>query len=159
MPASRPFSSLRSAARLAGFCAYSRSTGRIWAAAGRAAAIAIATRSTNREDLSANCMILSSWQNRDCRTTPISAARLAHQRASNSIPVFGVDSLDSLRTQSSKLDGGYTSGMKTAVYVPDDVFEKVERLARRYRKSQSEVFCAAIRVYVTHYLTVEVSVL
>ena len=77
--------------------------------------------------------------------------------AVNSIPLFGVDSLDPLRTQSSKLDGGYTSGMKTAVSVPDDVFEKVERLARRARKSRSEVFSAALREYVARHAPDEVT--
>ena len=39
---------------------------------------------------------------------------------------------------------GYTQGMKTAVSIPDEVFEKVERLARRARRSRSEVFSAAL---------------
>jgi hypothetical protein len=30
---------------------------------------------------------------------------------------------------------GHTSGMKTAVSIPDDLFEKAERLARRMKKS------------------------
>lgn len=52
---------------------------------------------------------------------------------------------------------GYTSGMKTAVSVPDDVFEKVERLARRSRKSRSEVFSAALREYVARHAPDEVT--
>jgi Arc/MetJ-type ribon-helix-helix transcriptional regulator len=41
----------------------------------------------------------------------------------------------------------YTPGTKTAVSIPDDVFEKVERLVRRARRSRSEVFSAALREY------------
>jgi metal-responsive CopG/Arc/MetJ family transcriptional regulator len=38
--------------------------------------------------------------------------------------------------------------MKTTVSIPDDLFEKVDRLARRSRRSRSEVFSAALREYV-----------
>ncbi len=38
--------------------------------------------------------------------------------------------------------------MKTAVSVPDDVFEGAERLARREGRSRSEVYSAALRDYV-----------
>ena len=38
--------------------------------------------------------------------------------------------------------------MKTAVSIPDEVFEKVERLARRARRSRSQVFSAALEEYV-----------
>jgi metal-responsive CopG/Arc/MetJ family transcriptional regulator len=47
--------------------------------------------------------------------------------------------------------------MKTAVSVPDDVFEKVERLARRAKKSRSEVFSAALREYVARHAPDEVT--
>ena len=51
----------------------------------------------------------------------------------------------------------YTPGMKTAVSIPDEVFEKVERLARRTRKSRSEVFSAALREYVARHAPDEVT--
>lgn len=38
--------------------------------------------------------------------------------------------------------------MKTAVSVPDDVFESAERLARREGRSRSAVYSAALRDYV-----------
>ncbi len=38
--------------------------------------------------------------------------------------------------------------MKTAVSVPDDVFELAERLAKREGRSRSEVYSAALREYV-----------
>lgn len=44
--------------------------------------------------------------------------------------------------------GGYTFGMKTAVSIPNDVFENAERLARRTRKSRSRLFSDALREYV-----------
>jgi len=47
--------------------------------------------------------------------------------------------------------------MKTAVSIPDDVFEKVERLARRGRRSRSEVFSAALKEYVARHAPDEVT--
>jgi metal-responsive CopG/Arc/MetJ family transcriptional regulator len=47
--------------------------------------------------------------------------------------------------------------MKTAVSIPDEVFEKVERLARRARKSRSEVFSAALREYVARHAPDEIT--
>ncbi|MEX5213049.1 MAG: ribbon-helix-helix protein, CopG family [Nitrospiraceae bacterium] len=47
--------------------------------------------------------------------------------------------------------------MKTAVSIPDEVFTKVERLARRARKSRSEVFSAALREYVARHAPDEVT--
>jgi metal-responsive CopG/Arc/MetJ family transcriptional regulator len=38
--------------------------------------------------------------------------------------------------------------MKTAVSIPDDLFEAAERLARRTRKSRSGLFSDALREYV-----------
>ena len=47
--------------------------------------------------------------------------------------------------------------MKTAVSIPDDVFEKVERLARRGQRSRSEVFSAALAEYVARHAPDEVT--
>ncbi len=52
---------------------------------------------------------------------------------------------------------GYTLGMKTAVSIPDDVFEKAERLARRAKRSRSEVFSAALAEYVARHAPDEVT--
>jgi metal-responsive CopG/Arc/MetJ family transcriptional regulator len=38
--------------------------------------------------------------------------------------------------------------MKTAVSIPDDVFEKAEHLARRMKKSRSQLFRNALEEYV-----------
>jgi predicted CopG family antitoxin len=50
-----------------------------------------------------------------------------------------------------------TTGMKTAVSIPDDVFEKVERLAKRGRRSRSELYAAALREYVARHSPDEVT--
>ena len=47
--------------------------------------------------------------------------------------------------------------MKTAVSIPDEVFEKVERLARRSGRSRSEVFSAALAEYVARHAPDEVT--
>ena len=47
--------------------------------------------------------------------------------------------------------------MKTAVSIPDEVFEKVERLAQRGRRSRSDVFSAALREYVARHAPDEVT--
>jgi metal-responsive CopG/Arc/MetJ family transcriptional regulator len=41
--------------------------------------------------------------------------------------------------------------MKTAISVPDDVFESAERLARRERRSRSEIYSTAVREYVARH--------
>lgn len=47
--------------------------------------------------------------------------------------------------------------MKTAVSVPDDIFEGAERLARREGRSRSEVYSAALREYVARHSPDEVT--
>ncbi len=41
--------------------------------------------------------------------------------------------------------------MKTAVSIPDDVFEGAERLARRKKKSRSQLFSDAVKEYVARH--------
>ncbi len=41
--------------------------------------------------------------------------------------------------------------MKTAVSIPDDVFTQTERLARRLKKSRSEVYSLALAEYVARH--------
>lgn len=55
-------------------------------------------------------------------------------------------------------DVGYTSGMKTAVSIPDDIFERAERLARRTKRSRSRVFSDALREYVARHSPDEITV-
>jgi predicted transcriptional regulator len=47
--------------------------------------------------------------------------------------------------------------MKTAVSVPDDLFTQVDRLAKRSRRSRSEVYSAALREYVARHAPDEVT--
>ena len=47
--------------------------------------------------------------------------------------------------------------MKTAVSVPDDLFARVDRLAKRSRRSRSEVYSAALREYVARHAPDEVT--
>jgi metal-responsive CopG/Arc/MetJ family transcriptional regulator len=47
--------------------------------------------------------------------------------------------------------------MKTAVSIPDDVFQGAERLARRTRKSRSQLFSDALREYVARHAADEVT--
>jgi len=47
--------------------------------------------------------------------------------------------------------------MKTAVSIPDEVFERAERLARRSKKSRSQLFSEAVREYVARHAPEEVT--
>ena len=47
--------------------------------------------------------------------------------------------------------------MKTAVSIPDEIFEKAERLAKRAKRSRSEVFSAALREYVARHSPDEIT--
>jgi metal-responsive CopG/Arc/MetJ family transcriptional regulator len=47
--------------------------------------------------------------------------------------------------------------MKIAVSVPDDVFERAERLARQAGRSRSEVYSSALREYVARHTPDEVT--
>jgi metal-responsive CopG/Arc/MetJ family transcriptional regulator len=48
--------------------------------------------------------------------------------------------------------------MKTAVSIPDDVFEKAERYAQRLKKTRSEVYSQALREFVArHYAPEEIT--
>ena len=47
--------------------------------------------------------------------------------------------------------------MKTAVSIPDEVFERAERLARRTKKSRSKLFSDAVAEYVARHAPEEVT--
>lgn len=46
---------------------------------------------------------------------------------------------------------GYTLGMKTAVSIPDDVFEEAERLAAELQTSRSQLYSRALKEFVTRH--------
>ena len=54
-------------------------------------------------------------------------------------------------TPATARPSGYTSGMKTAISIPDDVFAEAERLARRLKTSRSELYSRALREYVARH--------
>lgn len=47
----------------------------------------------------------------------------------------------------STLEESYTHGMKTAVSIPDDVFQEAERLAQHLGWSRSRLYTEAVRDY------------
>jgi metal-responsive CopG/Arc/MetJ family transcriptional regulator len=47
--------------------------------------------------------------------------------------------------------------MKTAISVPDEIFESAERLAKRSRRSRSELYSAALKEYVARHTPDEVT--
>ena len=47
--------------------------------------------------------------------------------------------------------------MKTAVSIPDDLYEGAERLARRSKKSRSRLFSDALREYLARHAADEVT--
>ena len=47
--------------------------------------------------------------------------------------------------------GGYTTGMKTAISIPDDVFEEAERLAIELQTSRSQLYSRALQEFVARH--------
>ncbi len=46
---------------------------------------------------------------------------------------------------------GYTTGMKTAISIPERIFRDAERFARRLRKSRSQLYADAIAEYLARH--------
>ncbi len=51
----------------------------------------------------------------------------------------------------------YTKGMKTAVSLPDDIFEEAEALAEAQRMTRSGLYTAALREYLARHRPDEVT--
>ncbi len=47
--------------------------------------------------------------------------------------------------------------MKTAISVPNDVFEEAERLAKKTQKSRSQLYSDALREYLAHHSSEEIT--
>ena len=47
--------------------------------------------------------------------------------------------------------------MKTAISIPDDVFEVAEQLARRTKKSRGQLFSDAVREYIARHAADEIT--
>lgn len=52
---------------------------------------------------------------------------------------------------------GYTSGMKTAISLPDDLFRTADRLAKRSGKSRSQLYADALAEYVARHSPDEIT--
>ena len=52
---------------------------------------------------------------------------------------------------------GYTSGMKTAISIPDSVFQAAEKHAKRMRKSRSQLFSEAMVEYLERHTPDEIT--
>lgn len=52
---------------------------------------------------------------------------------------------------------GYTIGMKTAVSVPNELFDRADRLAKHLQVSRSELYSRALREYLTRHSPEEVT--
>jgi antitoxin MazE6 len=48
-------------------------------------------------------------------------------------------------------DGSYTTGMKTAISLPDRVFREAEKHARRAGKSRSQLYADAVSEYLVRH--------
>jgi predicted transcriptional regulator len=60
----------------------------------------------------------------------------------------GVEAARPFYALANRRERSYTFGMKTAVSIPNELFDLAERLARRTRKSRSRLFSDALREYV-----------
>ena len=54
-------------------------------------------------------------------------------------------------------DAGYTTSMKTAISVPDHIFGRAERLARRSGRSRSELYSTAMAEFLARHEIDEVT--
>jgi len=51
----------------------------------------------------------------------------------------------------ASIRGSYTSGMKTAISLPDAIFRDAERLAKRLKKSRSKLYVEAVAEYLARH--------
>ena len=51
----------------------------------------------------------------------------------------------------------YTNGMKTAVSLPDELFQRADQLAKRLEVSRSELYSRALREYLARHAPDEVT--
>ena len=70
---------------------------------------------------------------------------------SSTLPLHSEMSAISLLILVRNWSYGYTLGMKTAISIPNDLFDGAERLARRTRRSRSRLFTDALREYLARH--------
>ena len=64
---------------------------------------------------------------------------------------FTVGDQEGFSSLRQRLAAGYTFGMKTAISIPDEVYAGAERLARKLRKSRSQLYSEAVADYVARH--------
>jgi len=47
--------------------------------------------------------------------------------------------------------------MKTAISIPDDLFDRADKLARQTKRSRSQLFCDALKEYLARHTTDDVT--
>ncbi len=47
----------------------------------------------------------------------------------------------------NSINSSHTDCMKTAISIPDHIFEEVNKLAQKNKTSRSQIFCAAVEEY------------
>lgn len=52
---------------------------------------------------------------------------------------------------------GHPNGMRTAIFLPDDLFRAAERHAKRKRKSRSQLYAEALTEYLARHAPEEVT--
>ena len=62
-----------------------------------------------------------------------------------------------MRVLDNKHIYGYTNGMKTAISLPDEIFQAAEQYARRVQKSRSQLYTEAISEYLARHAPDEVT--
>src|SRR6266511_1777128 len=92
---------------------------------------------------------------------PLEKVRFASRSGAPSVararPIHtGNDSRPSRRQKDEGLltsqgQSGYTTGMKTAISIPDDVFEEAERLATELQTSRSQLYSRALQEFVARH--------
>ena len=91
-------------------------------------------------------------------TLPL-ASRVTWPRAHRPEPIAARRSRDTRkgRYRRAVIACGYTTGMKTAVSLPDRVFREAEGYAKRTRKSRSQLYAEALAEYLARHAPDEVT--
>lgn len=71
----------------------------------------------------------------------------------DSAPIVPVtcERLPLARSVDGARQAGYTKGMKTAISIPDEVFEEAERLAAELQTSRSQLYSRALQEFVARH--------
>ena len=67
------------------------------------------------------------------------------------MPLHGVSWLPECIESVLVVSAGYTLGMKTAISIPDPIFQSAERLASQMKKSRSQLYSEAVAEYIARH--------